>query len=251
MFITKGAILLIFLASIYRRVRTMEKPFQTRDTGGTALHARIQQLIEKGALVEKEVLDAEARFLQSKGEEDGGAARGALCLAAAQAERTLAILQKSRRALMESNRPDTDDSAQTIPVQEALERQRAALQRLVLRVTSLVETDGGQSTDTAADTAAALRSLLQSRALLQLEVQKVQGAVDHLSSGSEKIKTLNDQLNRVTGALDMAQVAVKHLLNVQSREDVVLRLSWLVFILVVLYIFLQRGLGFFGKTIYV
>ncbi|KAH9599804.1 Sec20 [Trypanosoma melophagium] len=123
-----------------------------------------------------------------------------------------------------------------------LESHRAAIRRALPVAVAAAETSGS---DGAADTANALRSLLHTRSLLNVELGKVQGALDELAGSSESLQLLQSSLQDVNATVEMAQLLVRKLLSVKCKDDLILRISVVVFLLVVAYIIAQRIFGFF------
>ncbi|CCW60441.1 unnamed protein product [Phytomonas sp. EM1] len=103
----------------------------------------------------------------------------------------------------------------------------------------------------AADAAASLRSLLHTRTMLLTELQKVESTVQQLATSSETLGLVQHSLREVHAGMAQAQQLVRRLLAVQSRDDLLLRLSVVVFVTVVGYILLQRVGRFFPVVEYV
>lgn len=133
-----------------------------------------------------------------------------------------------------------------------MEKKRRMLRKVLPHAVSLLEeANRGSGGAAAADAAASLRSLMHTRRMLSLELEKVQTAAQQLSGSAESLGVVRQSLDDVHGAMESAQLAVRRLLTVQNKEDVVLRVSVVGFALVVCYILLQRVFGFFPTTVYV
>ncbi|KPI84402.1 hypothetical protein ABL78_6546 [Leptomonas seymouri] len=137
-----------------------------------------------------------------------------------------------------------------------IDKVRIDLRRVLPRATAAIEesdnADGAAgSSRSAASTAAALRSLLRTRSMLSVELKKIDTAVQGLSGSGESLAALHQSLQDVHSSLATARRMVRKLLTVQSRDDLLLRLSAGLFLLVVLYIVAQRVLRFFPATVYV
>lgn len=141
-----------------------------------------------------------------------------------------------------------------------MEQQRLDLRRALPRALAALEEPNGSSsgngsssssTSAAADAAASLRALMHTRSLLSLELRKVKAAARQLSGAADAVDGLQQTLGDVHGAMEQAQLVVRRLLTVQSREDLVLRLSAAVFVAVVVFVLLQRVLRLFAAAVYV
>ncbi|CBZ24485.1 conserved hypothetical protein [Leishmania mexicana MHOM/GT/2001/U1103] len=140
-----------------------------------------------------------------------------------------------------------------------LEKARIDLRRVLPRAVTEVEDTGNVTEDdvtstsggSAASTAAALRSLLHTRSMLSVELKKIDTAVQGLAGSSDSLAALQQSLQDVHSSMKMAQRMVRTLLTVQSRDDLLLRVSAVLFALVVLYVVAQRLLRLFPTTVYV
>ena len=138
-----------------------------------------------------------------------------------------------------------------------LDKVRIDLRRVLPRAVAVMEDfDGAEgggvgASRSAASTAAALRSLLHTRSMLSVELQKMDVAVQSLAGLGESLATLHQSLEDVHSSMATAQLMVRKLLTVQSRDDVLLRVSAVLFALVVLYVVAQRIFRFFPVTVYV
>ncbi|KPA76932.1 hypothetical protein ABB37_07311 [Leptomonas pyrrhocoris] len=137
-----------------------------------------------------------------------------------------------------------------------IDKVRIDLRRVLPRAVAAMEEsgnlDGGEgSSRSAASTAAALRSLLHTRSMLSVELKKMDTAVHGLASSGESLAALHQSLQDVHSSMATAQRMVRRLLTVQSRDDLLLRLSAVLFVVVVLYVVAQRVFRFFPVTVYV
>lgn len=215
---------------------------------------------------------------------------GALALAAANAQQLLRALEAVREQRERErgrhpahppppphqqqqpypSRPASPAVQSTAPTQEELqlyiraEKLRLNLRRVLPRAVAAVEdadvvTGGTAAADgvssassrSAASTAAALRSLLHTRSMLSVELKKMDAAVQGIAGSSESLAALHQSLQDVHTTMETAQRMVRRLLTVQSRDDLLLRVSAALFVLVVLYVVAQRVFRFFPATVYV
>ncbi|GET86639.1 hypothetical protein, conserved [Leishmania tarentolae] len=205
---------------------------------------------------------------------------GALSIAVAHAQQVLRTLEavrglRERERYQGQQRSDSSASASTqtaspseknqTPTQEErelcmrLEKARIDLRRVLPRAVaevedagSIAENNGTSTSDrSAASTAAALRSLLHTRSMLSAELKKMDTAVQGLAGSSESLVALEQSLQNVHASMEMAQRMVRTLLTVQSRDDLLLRVSVILFALVVLYIVAHRVFRLFPTIVYV
>lgn len=152
----------------------------------------------------------------------------------------------------------TSSNAEVLQQLIEAEKYRIELRRLLPRAVAAIEEsdDGGgpagsTSTRSAASAAASLRSLLQTRSLLSVELQKMDTATSGLASTTQSLHALQHSLTDVSTTMEAAEKAVRKLITIESRDDAILRLSILFFIVVLLYILLQRVGRFFPSSVYV
>ncbi|CAJ1007475.1 putative Sec20 [Leishmania naiffi] len=203
---------------------------------------------------------------------------GALSIAVAHAQQVLRALeavreQRDRERHQQRSGPSASPSTQAAPpsaesraptkeehqLHMRLEKARIDLRRVLPRSVAEVEDTSnvceGDRTSTsdqsAARTAAALRSLLHTRSMLSVELKKMDTAVQGLAGSSESLATLQQSLQDVHSSMEMAQRMVRTLLRVQSRDDLLLRVSAVLFVLVVFYVVAQRVFRLFPTTVYV
>ncbi|KAG5484722.1 hypothetical protein LSCM1_06542 [Leishmania martiniquensis] len=205
---------------------------------------------------------------------------GALSIAVAHAQQVLRVLETVREQRERDRHlrqqplrpwisPDTrpasppvEGRAQTKEEHQLcarLEKYRIDLRRVLPRAVAEAEGadnigEGGRtltSGRSAASAAAALRSLLHTRSMLSVELKKMDSAVQGLAGSSESLAALQQSLQNVHSSMEMAQRMVRTLLTVQSRDDVLLRVSAVLFTVVVLYVVAQRAFRFFPATVYV
>ncbi|CAM38154.2 conserved hypothetical protein [Leishmania braziliensis MHOM/BR/75/M2904] len=206
---------------------------------------------------------------------------GALSIAVAHAQQVLRALEAVReqrdrerhQGHQQRSGPSASPSTQAAPPSEEsraptkeehqlhmrLEKARIDLRRVLPRSVAEVEDTSnvceGDRTSTsdqsAARTAAALRSLLHTRSMLSVELKKMDTAVQGLAGSSESLATLQQSLQDVHSSMEMAQRMVRTLLRVQSRDDLLLRVSAVLFVLVVLYVVVHRVFRLFPTTVYV
>ena len=100
------------------------------------------------------------------------------------------------------------------------------------------------------DNAAALQSLLRTRAMMAAEVDKMNEAVAALESDASSVRSVNDKLMTLSESLSAAQQLVSQLVRVKTVEDIVLRLSVLLFLMAVIFVWYQRLFGRFVSVIY-
>ena len=100
------------------------------------------------------------------------------------------------------------------------------------------------------DNAAALQSLLRTRAMMAAEVDKMNEAVAALESDASSVRSVNDKLMTLSESLSAAQQLVSQLVRVKTVEDIVLRLSVLLFLMAVIFVWYQRLFGRVVSVIY-
>ncbi|KAK7200690.1 Sec20 [Novymonas esmeraldas] len=206
---------------------------------------------------------------------------GALSLAVAQAQQVLQALERVRdereRARREMPQPQprpapasagrapgasppppvTTTTLEDMQLHARMGKVRIDLRRVLPRAVAMVEDSDGAGNGTsasgqsAANTAAALRSLLHTRSMLSVELRKMDAAVHGLSGSSESLAVLHQSLQDVHSSMEAAQRLVRSLLTIQSRDGALLRVSATLFVLVVLYVLAHRVLRFFPATVYV
>lgn len=192
---------------------------------------------------------------------------GALSLAVAHAQHVLKALETVREQRHQSQQQQPSSSQHAAAMQPPskeelqlymrLDKVRIDLRRVLPRAVAVMEDfDGAEgggvgASRSAASTAAALRSLLHTRSMLSVELQKMDVAVQSLAGLGESLATLHQSLEDVHSSMATAQLMVRKLLTVQSRDDVLLRVSAVLFALVVLYVVAQRIFRFFPVTVYV
>ncbi|ORC88587.1 uncharacterized protein TM35_000162250 [Trypanosoma theileri] len=189
------------------------------------------------------------RALKSHQESRSQRTHGALVLAIATAQRVaklLATVKEKQQLHLHQSHAGSSLSPVPTALFVQLESHRAAIRRAIPLAVAAAETSGS---DGAADTANALRSLLHTRSLLNVELRKVQGALDELAGSSESLEVLQTSLQDVNATVEMAQLLVRKLLSVKSTDDLILRASLVLFIVVVGYIIAQRIFGFFPVRI--
>lgn len=211
-------------------------------------------------------------------DERSSQAQSALAAAVAQAQRTLTSLDKLRQRAHGSsarqgvpprlNRPS--ETYTTPPALLAtLDRHRAVLRRELPRAVAVLERlqlipshsdrdglDGRvhrteYSYRASSDAADALRSLVRTRKLLSLELSKVDTAMTGLSKSTAVLDTLRSNLQDVQDGMARARRAVRVLLTIESRDDVILRVAILFFVGTIVYVLLHRVLRLFPRTVYV
>lgn len=240
----------------------------------------LEKVDQRAVVVIDELSTAYQRFL----EESTPRTHGALVLAVAQAQQLAKVLElikaqqqqqrqsQAERSLAVPTQPDappaengsfTMTSSFSMPggavrppaaLLVQLDQRRLELRRVLPRAAGTLEEaesrmSNGQSA--AADNAAALRSLLQTRSLLSVELQKVEGAVQELANSSETIQIIKRSLRNVHQTMEAAQRMVRQLLVIQSRDDLLLKLSMLCFFAAIGYVILQRVFRCFPVTRYV
>lgn len=210
-----------------------------------------------------EVVAAHRNYTTARGTRQ----HGALALAVAHAQHVLTALerlreqrerQRQQQQHTTSTATTTASSKEALVLHVRLDKIRMELRRALPRsVTALEEADGnsdaaaGGSSASAASTAAALRSLLHTRAMLSTELHKMDAAVQGLAGSGESLQQLHQSLHDVHSTMSTAQVMVRKLLTIQSRDDLILRVSAVLFGLVVAFIVVQRVGRFFPVTVYV
>jgi hypothetical protein len=248
-------------------VRSSPAPSKTRPSTAAlaALAHRADQALD-------DVTTAYHAFISNRTSQS----HGALSLAVAHAQQLLRALeavreqrerqrqQQGRQSTSQPpsslSRPSADAHApgkDEIHLYMRLDKVRIDLRRVLPRAVAAAEEadtfEGGAagSTRSAASTAAALRSLLHTRSMLSIELQKMDTVVQSLAGSGETLAALHQSLLDVHSSMATAQQLVRALLTVQSRDDVLLRVSAMVFALVVLYVVVQRVFRFFPATVYV
>ncbi|EKF39230.1 hypothetical protein MOQ_000547 [Trypanosoma cruzi marinkellei] len=210
------------------------------DSGDGALPTEFMVALERRAAVVSTDLN---RTLKAHQESHSQRTHGALVLAVAAAQRVVKLL-----ATVKEQQPLSRHSAAApVSLLMQLETHRIAIRRVLPAAVAAAET---KRSDGAADTVNALRSLLHTRSLLNLELRKVQGAVDELAGSSVPLEMLQGTLQDVNATVEVAQRLVRKLLSVKSTDDFVLRISVAIFLLVVAYILAQRLFGYFPTKIY-
>lgn len=227
-------------------------------TSANAAAAAVEEETEDGVSVRQlEALDARAAAVL----EEMAAAQhaftadandrthGALALSVAKAHRVLRALDLLR---WRQDQPGGAPGAGLPPRwRVACGRRRTELRRALPRAAALLEDvdrGGGGGADEAA---AALRSLVHTRSLLSVELQKVDAVVKGVAGGAESMTALRGALVETQGAMHAARAAVRQLLDVQSRDDLVLTITTVVFALTIALIVLHRLFGFFPVATYV
>ncbi|ESL06199.1 hypothetical protein TRSC58_06130 [Trypanosoma rangeli SC58] len=196
--------------------------------------------------LEQRAADAVAdlnRALKAHQESQGQRTHGALVLTVTAAQRVAKLLT----TVKEKHPLGRHSTAAPVSLLVKLESHRTAIRRVLPAAAAAAEAHrlGG-----AADTVNALRSLLHTRSLLNVELRKVQGAVDELAGTSVSLELLQSTLQDVNATVEVAQRLVRKLLSVKSTDDLLLRISVAVFVVVLAYILAQRLFGFFPTLIY-
>ncbi|RNF25855.1 uncharacterized protein Tco025E_01898 [Trypanosoma conorhini] len=183
------------------------------------------------------------RALKAHQESHGQRTHGALVLAVAAAQRVAKLLA----TVKEKHPLGRHSTAAPASLLVQLESHRTAIRRVLPTAVAAAEATRSEG---AADTVNALRSLLHTRSLLNVELRKVQGAVDELAGTSVSLEMLQSTLQDVNATVEVAQRLVRRLLSVKSTDDLLLRLSVAVFLVVLAYILAQRLFGFFPTPIH-
>jgi hypothetical protein len=89
-----------------------------------------------------------------------------------------------------------------------------------------------------------LHTLMRVRGLLAAENMKMDQVVASISEGSVALRTLHAKLEEVDAKLTFTQTLVRGMLRVKTLDDVLLRLSWVLFFVVVFFVWSQRIFGF-------
>ncbi|KEG13636.1 hypothetical protein DQ04_00881040 [Trypanosoma grayi] len=186
-----------------------------------------------------------SRAVKSHQESHSHRTHGALVLAVAAAQRVEKLLGTVNEQQQQHQRAG-HSAVVPLSLLVQLKSHRAAIRRALPTAVAAAETSGSDGT---ADAVSALRSLMHTRSLLGIELRKVQGAVDEIAGSSASLDLLQTSLQDVNATVEMAQRLVRKLLVVKSTDDIVLRISAAVYILVVVYIMAQRVFGFFPTKI--
>ncbi|CCW67677.1 unnamed protein product [Phytomonas sp. Hart1] len=101
------------------------------------------------------------------------------------------------------------------------------------------------------DAAEARHALFHTRAMLLSELDKVEATVRQLTTTAETLSLVQHSLREVHAGMAHAQQLLRRLLRVQSRDDLLFKLSVVVFGAVVLYILLHRVFRLFPVITYV
>lgn len=213
------------------------------------LRSRAQKIVDELPVVQR-----------SYRSEPNSRTHGALTLAVSEAQHLSKLLDKMRvhwkqhrQRQHEQNAPGEGSTASVSSLRgwEVIEAVHVELRRaLPHAVAALGETPSNQAT-AAADTAAALRSLLHTRSMLLVEQNKVKAVVTQISTSAESLNVVNGALGEVEAAMQQAQHMVRRLLRVQSCDDVILRVSVVLFVLALAFVVLQRVFRLFPMTVYV
>ena len=86
--------------------------------------------------------------------------------------------------------------------------------------------------------------------MMAAEVDKMNEAVAALESDASSVRSVNDKLMTLSESLSAAQQLVSQLVRVKTVEDIVLRLSVLLFLMAVIFVWYQRLFGRFVSVIY-
>eukprot|EP00796_Vickermania_ingenoplastis_P004870 gene4870-3491_t len=92
---------------------------------------------------------------------------------------------------------------------------------------------------------AAVQSLLRTRAVLSIEVQRVEGALEEIKSDTENMETLHQSLLGVTSSMGQAKSYTRRLLAADTVDSAVLRISFVCFMMAMGYVLLHRLFGLF------
>nr|CCC95317.1 unnamed protein product [Trypanosoma congolense IL3000] len=172
----------------------------------------------------------------------------ALVLSISAAQRVIKLLTEVDEHMQRQKKQSSERHlpALHITLLAQLDTHRAAIRRALPAAVAAVEAGGEES---AAETASALRSLMYTRSILNMELRKVQGAVDELRGSSKSLEVLHTALQDVNATVELAHRMVGKLLSIKTVDDALLRVSVVVFILVLVYIVAQRVFGYF-PTVY-
>lgn len=90
-----------------------------------------------------------------------------------------------------------------------------------------------------------LQTLMRVRGLLAVENMKMDQVIASISEGSSALQALHARLEEVGATLTFTHTLVRGLLRVKTLDDLALRISWVLFVVVVLFVWSQRifGLG--------
>ncbi|RNF10627.1 hypothetical protein TraAM80_01443 [Trypanosoma rangeli] len=185
------------------------------------------------------------RALKAHQESQGQRTHSALVLTVTAAQRVAKLLA----TVKEKHPLRRHSTAAPVSLLVKLESHRTAIRRALPAAVAAAEAEAHRLGG-AADTVNALRSLLHTRSLLNVELRKVQGAVDELAGTSVSLELLQSTLQDVNATVEVAQRLVRKLLSVKSTDDFLLRISVAVFVVVLAYILAQRLFGFFPTLIY-
>jgi transcription termination factor NusB len=96
------------------------------------------------------------------------------------------------------------------------------------------------------DTSEAVHSLLRTRNSLTNEVQRMESAVQKLIEGGESLKNVKDQLEEVDAQLSRTGRLLRQIARMDTIDDVVLRVSIALYLLLLGYIWSSRLFGAFA-----
>jgi hypothetical protein len=96
------------------------------------------------------------------------------------------------------------------------------------------------------DTSEAVHSLLRTRNSLTNEVHRMESAVQKLIEGGESLKNVKDQLEEVDAQLSRTGRLLRQIARMDTVDDVVLRVSIVLYLLLLGYIWSSRLFGAFA-----
>ncbi|CUF91880.1 transmembrane protein, putative [Bodo saltans] len=94
-----------------------------------------------------------------------------------------------------------------------------------------------------------LQTLMRVRGLLAVENMKMDTVIASISEGSVALQALHARLEEVDETLTFTQSIVKGMLRVKTIDDLILRVTWILFFAVVCFVWSQRIFGFGAVTV--
>jgi hypothetical protein len=94
-----------------------------------------------------------------------------------------------------------------------------------------------------------LQTLMRVRGLLAVENMKMDTVIASISEGSLALQALHARLEEVDETLTFTQSIVKGMLRVKTIDDLILRVTWVLFFAVVCFVWSQRIFGFGAVTV--
>lgn len=152
-------------------------------------------------------------------------------------------LHGARRELSDALRRSSDLE------QSLLDTKRFA-SRALLSTPSGVDDEGLENNNNSGAAAREeLESLLRTRAMLSSESLKMNDVLTNIEEGSQALEALHRSLEGVQSTLSRTNRIVGALVKVKKLEDVVLRLSWVVFVAAFVWVLGQRLFAWGGPTV--